>query len=122
MQKRNLSNSVIIYGAEKSAYVGAIAQRGIRFDVIVVDGVWREACVDISIDYLKEDGFLILDNSDWYHEAAARIREKGFHEVSLSGFGPVNDYTWTTSLFFAGLSLARRTCFHQIPLGAIGSA
>lgn len=40
------------------------------------------------------------DNCDWYVEAARYLRNAGLLQVDLSGFGPINNYTWVTSLFF----------------------
>ncbi|WGD55354.1 hypothetical protein QA641_16635 [Bradyrhizobium sp. CB1650] len=98
--KEALPGAAISHRSDKEAYVNAVGDEGVRFNVIVIDGVWREACADACIPHLSDDGILILDNSDWYHQAGTRIRSKGFLEVSFSGFGPVNNYTWTTSLFF----------------------
>jgi hypothetical protein len=100
VKRKELPNATITHQGEKQAYVAAIGEAGVRFNAIVIDGVWREACVEACIPYLRDDGILILDNSDWYHQAGEKVRKKGFLEVSFSGFGPVNDYTWTTSLFF----------------------
>ena len=100
VKQKALPNATISHRSEKRSYVNAIGDGDVRFNVIVIDGVWREDCADVCIPYLSDDGILILDNSDWYHRVAARIREQGFLEVSFSGFGPVNDYTWTTSFFF----------------------
>ena len=100
MTQKQLPNSQIVHRTDPEQYADAIRLGNERFKVIIIDGVWREICAERCTKYLSDDGFLILDNSDWYHEAASRIRKKGFLEVSFSGFGPVNDYTWTTSLFF----------------------
>jgi hypothetical protein len=100
MQNRLLPGATISHRAERESYANAIREAGTQFNVIVIDGVFRETCADVCIPYLGEGGILILDNSDWYHETGKKIRQRGFLEVSFSGFGPVNDYTWTTSLFF----------------------
>jgi len=45
---------------------------------------------------------VILDNSDWYRETAKYLRENlDMIEVDFHGFGPINDYTWTTSVFLS---------------------
>jgi hypothetical protein len=99
--KENASpHATISHRNDKNSYVNAITEAKAPFNAIVIDGVWREACAEACIPFLCDDGILILDNSDWYHKAGAKIRKKGFLEVSFSGFGPVNGYTWTTSLFF----------------------
>lgn len=70
-----------------------------QFDIILIDGVKREMCADQSLKLIKEDGFIILDNSDRYPDIAALFRNEGFIEVDFHGFGPINEYTWTTSVF-----------------------
>jgi len=45
---------------------------------------------------------VILDNSDWYRETAKYLRENlDMIEVDFHGFVPINDYTWTTSVFLS---------------------
>ncbi len=45
---------------------------------------------------------VILDNSDWYRETAKYLRENlDMIEVDFHSFGPINDYTWTTSVFLS---------------------
>jgi len=47
-----------------------------------------------------ESGIVILDNSDWYAETAKFLRDSlNMIQIDFHGFGPINSYTWTTSLF-----------------------
>ena len=78
------------------------AGKGKNFDVIVIDGVYRQQCVEVVSEALSENGLVILDNSDWHPETARVLREQyNFLQVDFHGFGPINSYTWTTSLFFS---------------------
>jgi hypothetical protein len=119
IEKQQLANSRIVHRTDPQSYAGAIRQGDTKYNVIVIDGVWREVCAEVCVEFLCDDGFLILDNSDWYHEAAAKIRKRGFLEVSFSGFGPVNDYTWTTSLFFKGPTGIQRDLAPPDPIGGL---
>lgn len=83
-----------------SDYAGEIERTGGRFDVIVIDGIERRACCATALKCLAPGGLIILDNSDWHHLCAKQLRDGGLLEVDMSGFGPINDYTWTTSFFF----------------------
>jgi hypothetical protein len=75
------------------------AGRGRRFGVIVIDGRYRQACAETLGDRLKEDGLVLLDNSDWYPRTARYLREAlDLIQVDFHGFGPINGYTWTTSI------------------------
>lgn len=107
----------LLHRSERDSYAAAIMVPGRKMDVIVIDGVWREDCVRHCLSYLAPDGFLILDNSDWYWEAGRYIRDQGFLEVSFSGFGPINDYTSTTSLFFPGRPTSQRNFQPPRPVG-----
>ena len=51
---------------------------------------------------LKSAGgvMVILDNSDWYPKTVQFLQEKlDWFQVDFHGFGPINNYTWTTSIF-----------------------
>lgn len=80
-------------------YVDAIRAAGRKYGVVVVDGEARGECAAAAVECLEDDGFIILDNSDWYPKTAAMLRGQDLIEVDFSGFGPVLDNTWTTSLF-----------------------
>lgn len=67
-------------------------------DLIVVDGWKRGACTRRSIEQFGLKPLYILENSDWFPEAAAAMRQAGFVEIRFKGFGPINGYAWATSL------------------------
>jgi predicted O-methyltransferase YrrM len=80
-------------------YPNSIRSADGPFDIVVVDGRRRYNCAELAIAHLRPGGFIVLDNSDWYPNAAAMLRAAGLIQVDMSGFGPINAYTWTTSLF-----------------------
>ena len=42
----------------------------------------------------------VIDNSDRYPNAVRFLQEKlGWMQTDFHGYGPINDYTWTTSIF-----------------------
>jgi hypothetical protein len=47
--------------------LGYLAVDG-SFDLVVIDGEWRDRCVDVALTHVRDHGFLYLDNVD----AAAR--------------------------------------------------
>jgi predicted O-methyltransferase YrrM len=91
-----------------------------KYDVIVIDGIYRVSCSQIASNLLKNGGIIILDNSDWHTTAAGILRGKGFLQVDMFGFGPINDYTWATSLFF-DRGFAMKTKSEIQPKHGIGS-
>jgi hypothetical protein len=114
----SVESAVLLHRGDRDSYVAALREADTSFDVIVIDGVWREHCVDEAIARAGPHTLVILDNSDWYDEAGARLRAAGWLEVSFSGFGPCNNYTWTTSLFF-GASRALPGLAPPTPVGGI---
>ena len=92
-------NQTFYLAVDREHYIGAMDLPGRNFDIVVIDGAWREDCVDPAISHLNAGGFIILDNADRDHEARDLLGKRGFYEVDFNGFGPINDYTWTTAIF-----------------------
>lgn len=87
---------------QAEAYVGSIGHLGLQFDVVVVDGEHRDACMRIVPGHLKSDGIIILDNADRteYRDGILYLEQQGFRHVDFIGMGPINTYDWTTSIFY----------------------
>jgi len=115
-----MAHATITHAADPAAYVQALRNEPGLFDVIVVDGIERPACCAAALERLRPGGFVILDNADWHHRCAALLRAGGLIEVDFSGFGPINDYTWTTSLFLHR-EFAFRPRLERQPAHGIGS-
>lgn len=77
-----------------------------NYDIIIIDGSFRRRCTEVVTDAIsgveRAKAFLIIfDNSDWYPKTIRSFgeRNKSWFQLDFSGFGPINEYTWTTSLF-----------------------
>lgn len=105
---------------QKEEYINAIHNKAEKYDIIVIDGSYRKECAIEAIKCLKEDGFIILDNSDWRETASAILREADLIEVDFSGFGPINGYTWTTSIYLTR-KVKLKPAFERQPINSIGS-
>lgn len=92
-------NAQLIGPATGREYVEA-ARAGAPWDVVIVDGILRKECAEVAAQVVRPGGLIILDNADWFVEAAAGLRGQGLTQVDFQGFGPCNRYTWTTSAFF----------------------
>jgi hypothetical protein len=99
--KRSKPDNLTLIYATDNEYVELISSLNRKFDIIVIDANRRMECSKIASRYLIPGGIVILDNSDWYTKSAKTIRENNFIQVDFYGFGPLNNYTWTTSLFFS---------------------
>lgn len=90
------------------------------FDVIFIDSIrYRYEVVLHSIKKLKDGGIIIFDNADWYPNSVKLLRDDGFIEINFHGFGPINGYTWTTSIFLRGIMKIKRLDKKNIPVGGI---
>lgn len=83
------------------SYVNIIKRIDRKYDIIVIDGeLFRTECSKIALNYLNNGGIIILDNSDWFKNAAKELNNANLIQVDFHGFGPINDYTWTTTFYF----------------------
>lgn len=74
-------------GLDFAEYVAAAGQFDGLFDVVVVDGRAREACLPVALDRLAPDGVVVLDNVD-----RARYRD------AVTALGGAVDVDWTRGL------------------------
>lgn len=102
--KRKPNNLSVLLEEDLDIYAKSIEKYG-KFDVIVIDGYVRDKCCESAIKHLNEGGFIILDNSDRcpdfeeYSQAVKILKMNDLIQVDFYGFGPLNEYTWCTSLF-----------------------
>jgi len=94
----SVNKSLILY-REGIEYVNAPLSFDHTFDLIVVDGSFREECVKVAIRALSNNGMIILDNSDGYVSEAELLRKSGFLQIPFLGPGPMSAVLWETSLF-----------------------
>jgi hypothetical protein len=94
-------NQSIVYLEEKlEQYPLAILNSKYEsYDLIIVDGKQRYKCMTQALPKVKPSGLILLDNSDWYPSMCSSIRDLGFIQIDFHGYGPINKYTWTTSIF-----------------------
>jgi hypothetical protein len=121
LKSRMPANAHCQLARKRSDYINAPRAMNIRPDVIIVDGRLREACSRVSLEILKPGGLIILDNSDWYHSAAAALRDAGLIEIDFTGFGPLNSICWTTS-FFLHRDFRIPSCSSRQPTPGVGAS
>jgi predicted O-methyltransferase YrrM len=83
-------------GRDFSAYVDAIVQAG-EFDLVVIDGRARQACLARALPHVRDDGLVVFDNSARrrYRSAISAARVS---ETRLRGLTPTLPYPEQTSL------------------------
>ena len=52
----------ICHEMKEERYINSIRQWGIQFDIIVVDGGWRDESIPTVLEHLKPGGIIIYDN------------------------------------------------------------
>ncbi len=115
-------NQSLLHRADAQGYVNALAEQGKLFDVIVIDGNWRTQCAQAALLYLQPGGMIVLDNSDRREEkeCSRLLRAQGFIQIDFSGFGPINGYCWTTSVFLT-TSRLQGNFRGPSPIGGLGN-
>ncbi len=91
-----LNNHFQAYGLELLRYPPN------TFDIVVVDGMARNLCTWAAIKHFRKGGFIVFDNSerDSYSLAYTMLADEGYRRIDFSGLGPINPYSWCTSVFY----------------------
>jgi hypothetical protein len=73
-----------------------------KFDIIIIDGLYRNECLINSINYIAEPGVIILDDSERsdYKPGISFLIDKGFKQLSFSGVAPGIFFKKCTSIFY----------------------
>ncbi len=88
-------------------YSGYIAETGTLFDVIIIDGKERNSAVNISMQYLTEEGIIIFDDSNMeiFSEGVQTLKNAGFRQLPFRGFSPIDFLPCETSVFYRSKNL-----------------
>jgi hypothetical protein len=93
-------------GDSNHPYVKAILeqQEPLPFSVIVVDGMYRDACALVAAEHVADDGIVIFDNSDRpaHSRTVSSLMSLGFWRLDFEGFVPAYGTLSTTSVFGRG--------------------
>lgn len=82
----------------KDSYIKEI-ENYTGFDIVIIDGSYRDECAKVAVKKLNPGGMILLDNADWHVAAAKLLRDSDLIQVDMTGLGPINPYVWTTSFF-----------------------
>lgn len=94
-----LHNQKILFREEPS-FAESIDESSDKFDVIIIDAIRRHDCALKAVKHLKHGGIIILDNSERHPKTSEFLRSDcNLIEIDMHGFGPINDYSWTTSIY-----------------------
>jgi hypothetical protein len=115
-----LPSHEVLLEDDPARYADAITRGDRRYDLIVIDGRHRRACAERAHHRLLPGGMILFDNADWWPDTCAYLRGQGLMQIDFTGPGPINRYTWTTSILFRD-HLALRSSTGQQPEHGIGS-
>ncbi|NCC71040.1 FkbM family methyltransferase [bacterium] len=95
------NTNILFERKETNNYIKSISSTNKKYDVIIIDGRNRGKCMKESINHLKDNGIIILDDSERqiYQNGIKFLKNNNFKEITFTGMGPINIYGWTTSIF-----------------------
>jgi precorrin-6B methylase 2 len=93
---------ILFRDVESGEYAREISNYSGQFDIIFVDGRDRVNCIKNSLDALKKNGIIILDDSfrEEYSEATGFLFENGFKSIEISGPAPIYCNYSSTKIFY----------------------
>lgn len=116
--KKSLPTNAQLIFAEEDKYATTPFNLNSLFDLIIVDGIKRFECLKSAVKLIEKTGVIIFDNSDRNPEYCEFLQDMGFLQIDFHGFGPINYYTWTTSIFVRRIfKLKPKTIQPVVPFG-----
>lgn len=103
--KENMPNNVniyhkkLIYNGEYSKLSNILEK---KFDIVIVDGRDRVNCMKNAINALKEQGVIVLDDSerDYYKDGIKFLQDQEFKRIDFWGISPGLFYKKNTTIFY----------------------
>jgi hypothetical protein len=84
----------------ENEYVGQMAV-GSVYDIICIDGVWRDECTEYALWHLKPGGFLIIDNYKQPSVQADWPKTEKLIEGMTAGFHKEPEHEdWVTAIIY----------------------
>ncbi|MBV6440287.1 MAG: hypothetical protein DYG98_10760 [Haliscomenobacteraceae bacterium CHB4] len=80
-----------------------------KFDVVIIDGLWRFELIEVAKKHLSNDGAIICDNAEGYGFFEGFRNDTDFSKVDFYGFAPGVSLQSCTSIYFK----ARCRLFHS---------
>lgn len=94
------NNLTLVYESSEVSYSRYIRKLSTPFDLIFIDGRFRLTCTREAVKKLSTGGILLVDNIDRYPKICSYLSKKGFTQIDMKGFNPINYYLSTTAIFF----------------------
>ena len=99
---KQAGRSALLHIDQEAEYIQAVRRYLPKFEVIVVDGIHREACVREAVGMLQPGGLLIVDNVEWPElDACVGQLLAGWERHRHPQPDHGGDPQWTTDLYRA---------------------
>lgn len=79
------------------SYIEVVKELGNQFDIIIIDGRCREACLKAALPYLKPSGIIIFDNANRKRYQAA-LAQSNLTIQRFGGFAPGSPFPSETAI------------------------
>jgi hypothetical protein len=95
------SNLTLILAETKDLYINVRYEK-LSFDLVLVDGQFREECLFKSIEYLSPEGVILLDDTNAFEfgRLIPQMVERGFKYLKFNDFAPIINYNKESTLFY----------------------
>jgi hypothetical protein len=116
-------NAKLSFAENQTSYVETIRNQDIgKFDVIVVDGDFRNECAEAAAAYLKPDGFIVFDNSDGreFDAGVRHLNDVAKYRIDFFGIIPSFLYKNCTSVFFRDPAMLARGALPSRTVSSVG--
>lgn len=86
----------------ENAYTQFILESNAQYDIIVIDGIYRNACTRTALQRLLPGGVLVLDNTDFaaFSPAVETLHRVGFRGIDFAGMCPITQKLSQSSIFY----------------------
>ena len=102
-QSLNYNTLAFLEDKEENEYVNKIKETNKKYHVVVVDGLFRNNCVELAGQYLTSEGVIILDNTNRHEELTGAIiamEKYGFKRLDFWGMSPIVGKKTCTTVFY----------------------
>lgn len=88
--------------SDDQSYADSIHARGMRFDVVIIDGVHRIKCLTGCFDSVSERGVIIFDDTErrQFSGCVEIARAAGFRSLDFEGIKPASPEFSRATLFY----------------------
>ena len=92
---------------EQENFAASIEKYGVEFDLIIVDSVARNECVEYAVNNISHNGVILLDNSErsGYKKSFELMRSLGYKSLTLKGLKPFSTKFASSTIFYRSGSI-----------------